>query len=69
MKRSVDRLKGLLEGINREAGAGKVHCLMEGKGVRVVKDFRLLEEVELDDGDDLVEVVDTLTKEYEAVGA
>jgi flavoprotein len=69
MKRSGDRLRGLLESINREAGQGKVHCLLEGKGFKVVKDFRLLEEVELDDGDDLVEVVAKIQDDYEAVGA
>jgi hypothetical protein len=67
MKRSIERVKALLEGINKEAGPDTVHCIKSGERVRVVKNLRLLEEVEVGKGDDLRKVVDILVGDYSKV--
>ena len=57
-------ITGLLEGINREAGSDTVHLVLHEDKLDVVRNFELLEEVKIRDGDDLVEVVRSVKKNY-----
>jgi hypothetical protein len=64
MKRAIGRVRGLLESINQEAGPDTVHCIKSGSRLKVVKNLHLLEEVQVDKGDDLRKVVDILVGDY-----
>ena len=60
-----DTVHSLLENINREAnGHAEFIVSKDTTKVEVFKKGKLLEVVELEDGDDLLEVVSKLKKDY-----